>query len=176
MPGLTPDYQREIRQRWLVVKHYLRLARERQKALPPYQLAKAVGELALPFAVKGPIDPKTRSLNILGANLSSAALRLAIIEERLDAAGLSWTMKDYRQECAKPYDREAFKRVFLARKNEWLHVMTRNNLIPVDEAHKAERYGSMDAVGAMTIGEMYDALTAIFARLDQQLRDDLQVL
>ena len=85
--GLSPSRKREIRQLWDAAVTYCNLAKEIADRMPDecrqVKMELTAAEIAQYYEKAFPTDQTERCLNVLLAHLSSAAIRLCTIEERL---------------------------------------------------------------------------------------------
>jgi hypothetical protein len=118
---IGPDERRQIAQFLVIADYYLELA------APAAAMLQTMGDSKRRFMDPTRITPEDRALAIIGAHLSSAAIRLASIEDVLDDAGVGDA--SYR-ECRGYFSgaaRLANNDPRASTCSDWLHVMMRDN-------------------------------------------------
>jgi hypothetical protein len=116
---LSDEQRREIAQLMFVALHYL------DRASDAEQYAIKMGTTADKFPATGDLDETTGRLTIIGADLASAATRLASVDDVLDAAGYG---RDLYSPCRKYFSRVA-PGATDPRGSEcsvWFHIMFRD--------------------------------------------------
>lgn len=119
---LNDDHRRQIAQFMLIAQHYLSLAAPAGK-----EGVETLGMTKHDFMPGAPINERTRGLAIIGAHISSAAIRLASVEEILTSANepnLPYVeCRAYFRGEASPQDDDPRASTC----SEWFHVMLRDN-------------------------------------------------
>ena len=168
---LDPKRKREIRQLMFVAERYLSLSEPAR-----HQASRKLGDTAAHFESGATPSGEIQQLTFLAADLSSAGIRLATIDEILyradsDRPGyktcvryFSW--KDLPEGSALPNDAE------------WLHVMLRDS-IGHDEPPQgrttslATRRGErQDLIEGLSFARAYETLKSIAVKLRSHLEEE----
>lgn len=102
MSPITRSHEREIRQLWDVALTYWAFAKDIVNVLPDARKRLTCDEISKYYDTAIPTDLNEKSVNILLAHLSSAAIRLVTIDERLQKAGCARVFANKYQDLYKP--------------------------------------------------------------------------
>ncbi len=119
---LTDEHKRQIAQFMLIAEHYLSLA-----APAANEVQETLGMTKHDFLPGAAITDNSVRLAIIGAHISSAAIRLASVEEVLRNAGAA---NQYYVECRTYFSGRGKSQIGDPRAStcsEWFHVMLRDN-------------------------------------------------
>jgi len=151
---LTDAHKRQLSQFALIADGYLRLASDSAQIFETFGMTKTA------FLPSSSITEEVQKLAMLSAHLSSAAIRLASMEEVLKWAGFSRTTYD---ECRSyfgwhPSIRTADERGQSC--SEWLHIMLRDNAaheeppITHPDLEQQRRRSRQDCIERLTFAEV----------------------
>jgi hypothetical protein len=169
--ALHVEQKREISQLMFTAWHYLGRA---SKAKTKYARIR-MGETKKEFRLNGHLSGETRRRTVLGANLASAATRLATVDDVL-----------YEAKCVRPVYREC--RIYFGRcttpatridvrsRLEWFHILFRDAVghaepeqSPTSE-QKMRFRSRQDCIEEATFGGAYSQLHKIAEELEAMLR------
>jgi hypothetical protein len=147
---LQPEHQRQIGQFMFIAEYYLRFAQPAER-----ETTETLGMTKDDFLPGVPLTANTCRLTPIGAHLSSAAIRLASIEEVLKDANVQ---NDSYRQCRDYFNGhgEDADDPRGSTPSEWLHVMLRDNAAheepPVAPTSKVgrRRRARQDCLEAMT--------------------------
>jgi hypothetical protein len=157
--ALDPVHARQIAQFMLIAETYLDLSSPASA-----ETRETLGMTKYAFMPGSALDPRTRALAILGAHISSAAIRLASVENVLERAGES--MPHYRA-CRDYFNGDGPDNLNGRTCSRWFHVMLRNNAaheepsrthLGVREQRRRER---QDCIEMTTFSEAHSKIRAI---------------
>jgi hypothetical protein len=173
--ALDVEQKREISQLMLVAFHYLRRATDAQN----YATTK-LGHTKDTFPLAGTLDDESRKLTVLGADLASAAIRLASTDEILERAACG---RGVYSPCRKYFGPTNIpQRVDLHQHPEWFHILFRDavgHAEPPDQSPQAKptllehewRYlDRQNLIEATVFAEAYDRLHKIADELKTHVK------
>ncbi len=166
---LPPEHQRQIAQFLFIAQHYLQLAEPAER-----ETRETLGMTKDDFLPGVPLTERTRHLIAIGAHLSSAAIRLASIEDVLDDANVP--NGSYRR-CREYFSGggPAADDPRGSTPSEWLHVMLRDNAAHEEppaaptSTKERRRRARQDCLEAMTFAVAFVQVRTIA----NNLRNDL---
>jgi hypothetical protein len=159
--SLSKDQKREIAQLMFVARHYLRLATSAKGE------AVKMGNTKGDFASGATLGKRARRLTIIGAHLSSAAIRLASIEDVFEDAGIpNPSYVDCRAYFrGDPRLADTDPRAVTC--SDWLHIMLRDNAAheepdPARTGRKGIRWKTRQSnLEHTTFADAFDKIRAI---------------
>lgn len=165
---LSPEHQRQIAQFMFVVEHYLALAASAQD-----ETTETFGMAKDDFMPGMPLTERREHLIRIGANLSSAAIRLTSIEDVLRDAGVANASYVACRRYFSNADGAGDVRGSTA--SEWLHVMLRDNAAHEEPSQSPvsvigqRRRARQDCLEAITFAEAFMRLRQIASSLREAL-------
>ncbi|SRR6266436_10332604 len=158
---LSPNQERELRQLLFAARHYLRLAsgaREERRW--------KMGDTASDFRRGIRPSRRSRRLTLLGAHLSSAAIRLATVEKVLSRAG---SPTDAYRECGAFYRGKAAS---YPPTTECLHVLLRDSIGHEEPSAGSQWHKRQDDIQVLSFADAHRALTTIEQTLRLYLKTE----
>lgn len=166
---LTADHQRQIAQFMVIAKSYL------QNATPAATISDTLGMTKAWYRPPAVLTVQMWNQTFVGAHLSSAAVRLAAVEDVLLKAGVQ---RAKYKECrwyfsAKNHD--AVMGLSHSKCSEWLHVMLRDNAAHEEPDRNPNEYYEkrwrerQDFIEALPFADAYRMVTHIADELAAHL-------
>jgi hypothetical protein len=167
MSPLTSSHQREIRQLWDAAMTYWGLAKDIVNDMPDVRKRLTCDEISKYYDSAIPTDPNEKCLCILLAHLSSAAIRLVTIDERLQKAGCA---RVFINEYGNLYGKS--QHMSQADCSSWLntefanfvHQILRDNAAHIEEANEKDKdlyLARQEVVRKKTVEEIFDAFSGV---------------
>jgi hypothetical protein len=158
--ALDAEKKREVAQLLFVASHYLGRA-----SAAEHDAVTRLGETKAIFPLTDEVDDTTRRHTVVGADLASAAIRLASIDDVLWASG---TARPACVECQQYFRKKnPSPSTDLHHHPEWFHIMLRDAIAHNEPAqaptrHPDDRYRDcQDYIQETTFGEAYSRLRKI---------------
>lgn len=167
---LTDAHRRQLSQFALIADGYLRLATDCAQIPDTFGMTKAA------FLPSATLTDDVRRLAMLSAHLSSAAIRLASIDEVLKWAGFS---RATYHECRDYFGRNPSTTIADTRGescSEWLHIMLRDNAAHEEPPlthpglEQQRRRKRQDCIEMLTFADVHSRLSMIATELREHLR------
>jgi len=167
---LTDAHKRQLSKFALIADGYLGLATASAQISETFGMTKAA------FLPSSSVTDDVRKLAMLSAHLSSAAIRLASIDEVLKWAGFSRTTY---HECRNYFGKRPSTTTVDLRGescSEWLHVMLRDNAAHEEpplmhpDLEQQRRRGRQNCIEGLTFAEVYAKLQQIATEIRDHLR------
>jgi hypothetical protein len=166
---LPPEHQRQIAQFMFIAEHYLQLAEPAER-----ESIETLGMTKDDFLPGSPLTEMTQRLTPIGAHVSSAAIRLASIEEVLKDADVQ---NDSYRECRDYFNGRGEDDLRGSKPSEWLHVMLRDNAAheepsaaPASTVGRRRR-ARQDCLEAMTFAVAFVQVRSIARALRKDLTE-----
>ena len=173
MSPLTCSHKREIRQLWDVAVTYWELAKATMKDMPDEHMLLTCDKISEYYDAAVPTGSSEKRPNILLAHLSSAAIRLVTIDERLEKAGCRVSPKYLAlYTSSSPADFEAWINSNFA---DFVHQILRDNAAHIEEANdrdanKEKLYRARQKVIlGKTLREIVNAFDAVMKKFTPEL-------
>ena len=175
---IDPDQRRELAQLRFAAEYYLQLAKRLKRRIESESssrmpLDETIRNLSANFAVALQAKRNELSVHRLIAHLSSAAVRLVTIEERLSGLCHTPTSRQDLDAKAKGNDRSSLGKLFAKNRSKWLHIFLRDNVAHIERANKPKYQARQDSIESMTPREIFEEMTKITKRVLNTLKKAL---
>ena len=172
MSPLTRSHEREIRQLWDAAVTYWGLSKDIVKDVPEGSKRLTCDEISKYYDTAIPTDPTEKCLSILLAHLSSAAIRLVTIDERLEKAGCARVFTNYQDLYRSQADCVSWLNSEFA---NFVHQILRDNTAHREEANDKDRdrkqlyLARQEVVRGKTVEEIVNAFSGVMEKFAIEL-------
>ena len=171
MSPLTRSHEREIRQLWDVAMTYWEFAKDIANDMPDVNKRLTCDEISKYYDTAIPTDPNEKCVSILLAHLSSAAIRLVTIDERLQKAGCARVFTNkYRDLYKSQVDCVSWLNSEFA---NFVHQILRDNAAHIEEANDKNEdlyLARQEVVRKKTVEEIFNAFSGVMEKFALELR------
>ena len=175
---------REIRQLWAIAKWYFAEAKKLKIKHIEYISHCTATDVAKYYEVEIPTGSFEKELSLLGAHLSSAAIRLCTINERFVKDGIGEIIKDYMSEFRKHrpelikkelWNSTYFKEEFRRNIRMYLPQMLRDN-VAHRERGENPKYRDIwqerqDVIESIKVIETFEVMQSTLQQFEKELRN-----
>lgn len=170
---LSSSHKREISQLWDVATTYWHLAGNIKRDLQQCKMALTSAKVA-EYYEQNSVDQTVKDLNVLLAHLSSAAIRLVTIDERLEKPPCARVFqsnyvniykkeKKSQEECALWLNREF---------DNFVHQILRDNAAHIEEAEDYVRmkplyFARQEVIRNKTVEEIFNAFGKVMTKFEK---------
>jgi hypothetical protein len=179
LPQQLPDgKKREIDELWFAASYYFSQACKRQKKSPKKWLKKTPKNISVPYRKPSAYTKQEKNLRIMTADLTSCAIRLFTIEERLEEScgGNNRVFPNkYLDNCKKLTTVADIETELKQKLDKYLHQILRDNTVHIEQStsknNKINIYQArQNIIVDISYQKIYNLITKSFKTFEAKLR------
>jgi hypothetical protein len=161
------DSERELRQLWYTAKHYWDAAKAVYDPATNGKLK--CGEVAKFYdTLRQPSDDEKRTTFLI-ADISSAAVRLCTIDERLYEERGCWIKQKYSMNLNRNKSADILISCFRKYIDTWIHQMLRDNAAHIERGGGNLWQARQEVIESLTINEIVIAMEKVMKDFEREL-------